>query len=133
MSRQATLCVSRRNAKVETGLRERYRGNIPEADFKIFCVSNKYYRDHRRYPKSAALPYLNLSGIIPMRKHFISIVSTVQHREATSYMEDKIPAFLGSLQLWVDSGANDSNTESKQLIRDALSVFEEIITEVKAI
>lgn len=39
-------------------------------------------------------------------------------------MCDAVPALLGSLQLWVDSGAGTAGAERKELIRSAVDQIE---------
>lgn len=76
------------------------------------------------------MPFLNLSGIIDLRKQCLSIVADSQLHAAKQYMQDAVPALLGSLQLWVDSGFGTSDAETKQSIRTALAKTKEQISAV---
>jgi len=86
-------------------------------DLRAFCVSNTMYWAHRDEDKSAAMPYLELSGLLDVRKHCISIVAESQLRAATRFILDDVPAHLGAVQLWVESGAGSINAEQKEAVR----------------
>lgn len=82
------------------------------------------YRDHRKKPKTVALPLLELSGILEVRKHCLSIVAESQLRAATEYLTNAIPAILGSLELWVESGSGTVEAEKKRVVREQLEEIE---------
>lgn len=87
---------------------------------KVFCVSNVEYWENRLKPKEKALPFLLLSGILEVRRDCISIVAESQFRAATEYMKSTIPALLGSIELWVQSGSGSVASERKEAIRNVL-------------
>lgn len=91
---------------------------------KVFCISNTDYWDHRDLPNDDALPFIELSGIIAVRKHCISMVGDSQHRIASKYIRESIPALLGDITLWVQSGAGSMSAERKQAVRETLNVLE---------
>jgi hypothetical protein len=97
---------------------------VPGNDLKVFCVSNAEYWEHRGSPKDDALPFLRLSGIISVRKHCISMVASSQLRIAMNYLNDDIPALLGGVQLWVQSGAGNVDAERREEIHQVLSTVE---------
>lgn len=119
-----SFLIRNRNQSVSEALRRLYGSRIPRADFRVFCVSNTDYWEHRDEPKDIALPYLQLSGVLEVRKHSISIVSQNQYRTATQFIKDDIPALIGSVDLWVQSGANSSSVEKKQAICNLLNELE---------
>jgi hypothetical protein len=82
------------------------------------------YRDHRRKPKAVAHPSLELSGILEVRKHCLSIVAESQLRATTEYLTNAIPAILGSVELWVESGSGSVEAENKRVIREQLEEIE---------
>lgn len=125
--------MSTRNEIVSNDLRELYEDRIPGDQLAVFCVSNKDYWDHRPLPEDQSRDILVLSGIIQLRKHCISIVSESQLQAATLYMEQKIPALLDSLQLWVQSGSGSLSVERKQVIRDTLSKVEKKLQKVRSL
>ena len=101
-----------------------YRERVPGCIVKVFCASNTEYWEHRALPRDTALPHLELSGILSIRKHCISIVADSQLRIATRYIKDDIPALLGDIELWVQSGAGNANAEQKEAIRQTLRALE---------
>ena len=101
-----------------------YRDKVPQNDLKVFCVSNTEYWENRGLPKDDALPFLQLSGIFTVRKHCISMVANSQLRIATKYIQADIPALLGDIKLWVESGAGTVNAEQKEKVRQTLNIVE---------
>lgn len=97
---------------------------MSDGRLRVFCISNKFYWDHRDLPKGDALPFLQLSGIIAVRRHCISIVADSQLRSATKYIRDSIPAILGDIALWVQSGSGTANAERNQVVRETLNALE---------
>jgi hypothetical protein len=114
--------MKKRNDKITADLAKVYRNSIPDANPRIFCVSNTDYWEYRNKPKEEALRYLELSGIIDMRRHVISIVAESKLRAATKFMKVDIPLNLGSIKIWVQSGTSSGSAESKSRIRDAVRV-----------
>lgn len=82
------------------------------------------YWEHRDSPRDEALPLLQLSGIIGVRRYCISIVANSQLRIAVKYIRDSIPALLGDIALWVQSGAGSVSAERKEAIRETLNTLE---------
>ena len=87
---------------------------------KVFCASNVEYWENRLKLKEKALPFLLLSGILEVRRDCISIVAESQFYAATEYMKSTIPALLGSIELWVQSGSGSVAAERKEAIRNIL-------------
>ncbi|KAM7189178.1 hypothetical protein V8F33_010180 [Rhypophila sp. PSN 637] len=121
---QDRYLITTRNERVKTRLRSEYRNTITGGNVKVFCVSNYLYWDHRNLSKDKALPWLELSGIIPLRKHCVAMVSDSQLRIATNYMDNDIRSLISSIELWVQSGAGTETAERKALVRETLDVIE---------
>lgn len=81
-------------------------------------------------PRDTALPYLQLSCILEVRKYCISIVANSQRRIATRYMRDEIPDLLAQLELWVQSGAGSADAERKEVVRCTLNELESRLKKV---
>lgn len=105
---------------VTQSLQRTYQDQITGSALKVFCVSNTEYWVLRQKPKEEALPVLRLSGILDVRKNCISIVAESQLCAATEYVKNTIPALLGSIELWVQSGSGSANAERKRDIRNVL-------------
>jgi len=123
--------INNRNEEVTGKLETQYRAQVPRATLRIFCVSNTIYWENRAKPRAEALPYLTLSGIIALRRHCISIVGQSQRRLAARYVNDEIPAFLGDVGLWLESGAGTIRAERKRAIRQALDALDSRLTRVR--
>jgi hypothetical protein len=119
-SRLKSYLITTRNQKVTDALRASYQNRIPGGNLPVFCVSNLEYWEHRTRPKEEALPFLRLSGILQVRKYCLSIVAESQLCAAIEYMTDAIPALLGSVELWVQSGSGSLSAERKQAMRNTL-------------
>jgi hypothetical protein len=104
---------------------------VPNNDVNVFCVSNLEYWKLRNSPKDDALSSLQLSGILSLRKHCISMVANSQLRTAMKYIQDSIPAALGDIELWVQSGAGSLDAERKEEMRKRLNTLEARLTRVR--
>lgn len=122
--------ITVRNDKVSRSVQDKYRSHPIAANPKTFCVSNRIYWSQREKPVSSALPYLQLSGILDLRRHCIGIVAESHLRATTEYIKDEIPAFLGSVALWVEAGFGNASTERKQQILEAVSTIQRELEEV---
>jgi hypothetical protein len=89
------LIVQLRNSKVSQRLRKEYRNHPLAAALSIFCVSNKIYWDNREKPDTTALPYLEFSGIIDLRRYCIGVVAQSRLQATRKFIKDEIPALLG--------------------------------------
>lgn len=111
-------------------LKKAYADKIPGGGFSTFCVSNRDYWQNRDKPKDVSMPFLELSGMIEVRRHCISIVDESQLRAARLYMQQRVPALLDSVQLWVQSGSGSLSAERKGAIRATLDEVEGVIRQV---
>jgi hypothetical protein len=122
--------VLTRNHLVSEQLRQAYAERVPGDDLAVFCVSNKHYWSKRDEPQDVARKFLELSGMIEVRKHCISIVAESQLHAATLYMQQEVPALLESVQLWVASGSGSLTAEKKHAIRSTLDKVERRLRQV---
>ncbi|KAI0440325.1 hypothetical protein F4803DRAFT_527987 [Xylaria telfairii] len=118
------LLVTTRNVIVEKKLVTLYIDAVPDNLLKVFCASNATYWDYRDKSKDEATPYLELSGILAIREHCMMIVSESQYTASEKYMRDNISAFLGELDLWVQSGKGSLSAENKEKVRNTLDTVE---------
>ncbi|KAM7200854.1 hypothetical protein V8F20_005096 [Naviculisporaceae sp. PSN 640] len=116
--------IGTRNKIVKTQLDGLYKDIIPEGNLKVFCVSNKLYWYHRQTARDKALPWLELSGIITLRRHCIALVSNSQLRMAKNYINNDVRALVSSVELWVQSGAGTETAERKALVKETLDLIE---------
>ncbi|KAI3549359.1 hypothetical protein CSPX01_02467 [Colletotrichum filicis] len=116
--------IKTRNTIITRQLRTAYEDKIPGGNLAVFCVSNILYWDERHKPRDVALPSLQLSGILALRKHCLGIIADSQLSIAKRYIDNDIPAILGEAALWVESGAGSAGAEQKLHIRDTLNVIE---------
>ncbi|UQC76138.1 uncharacterized protein CLUP02_17649 [Colletotrichum lupini] len=116
--------IKTRNAIVTRQLRTAYEDKIAGGNLAVFCVSNILYWDERHKPRDVALPSLQLSGILALRKHCLGIIADSQLSIAKRNIDNDIPAMLGEAALWVESGAGSTGAEQKLHIRDTLNLIE---------
>ncbi|KAF5678788.1 hypothetical protein FCIRC_6403 [Fusarium circinatum] len=112
--------ITNRNRIITDSLNTTYADRVT----RVFCVSNTIYWQNRTAKKSEAKRHLDLSGILQVRKHCISIVANSQRRIATQYMKDQIPALLADIELWVQSGARTASEERREALCQTLDSVE---------
>ncbi|KAH8883504.1 hypothetical protein GQ53DRAFT_699385 [Thozetella sp. PMI_491] len=122
--------IQTRNEIVSSELEKTYATKIRNNTLRVFCVSNILYWENRDRYQAEALPFLELSGILGLRKHCISIVAEAQYRAASLYMSHEIPTVLNSVQLWVESGSGSLTAERKASIRNALDKVDIVLKEL---
>lgn len=120
-----------RNAKVASHLSEQYRNHALAATLQTFCISNKLYWDNRQKAATVATPYLELSGIIELRRYCIGIVAQSRLRATKEFIKDEIPALLGSVHLWIEAGSGNASAEQKQRTLDAVSDMQRELNKVR--
>lgn len=116
--------ITTRNEVINAGLLELYRDGIPGGNLQVFCASNTLYWEHRGEPRDKAVPFLQLSGIIALRRHCVAMVAASQLRIARNYMENDVRSLVSSVELWVQSGAGTETAERKAVVRETLDVIE---------
>lgn len=116
--------ITERNALVESELQALYRDKILGGVLYVFCASNTLYWDKRDLrSRVRALPFLELSGIIAIRRHCMALVSESQLRAASKYLRDDIPNLLSNIKLWVQTGLESADAGRKQAVQEAISLF----------
>jgi hypothetical protein len=104
---------------------------IPGGNLHVFCASNTLYWENRDLkPPQVAATFLELSGIVTIRRHCMNLVAESQLRIATSYLRDDIPNLLSNVEVWVRTGAGTADAEKKRVIREALDQFEDQLRSV---
>ncbi|KAK4220911.1 hypothetical protein QBC38DRAFT_493173 [Podospora fimiseda] len=122
--------VTIRNDWVTSELKKRYQvSTTAEVELQVHCVSNTHYWDHRHDPKDKAMPYLELSGIISLRRHCVSLVSQEKYRLVKRYLQGEIPGFLGEMELWIQAGTTSAQGEEKKLIREIVEEISSVLWE----
>ncbi|KAH7084158.1 hypothetical protein FB567DRAFT_528499 [Paraphoma chrysanthemicola] len=124
--------VELRNAKVSNGLQKEYRDHPIAASLGIYCIDNELYREHRNKPVDDALPYLISSGILDLRRYCIGLVAQSRRQEMKTFIKDKIPALIGSVELWIDNGSGDASAESRKRVLDAVSAIQSEFDKLKS-
>jgi hypothetical protein len=116
--------VERRNYRVATQLLEKYTDDVQLGDLRIFCVSNKEYFEHRYDDQAWAEPRLALSGIVNLRKYCHSIPAEAQFAAASAFIENDVPAFIGSLRQWAVGGMDEVGQEKAQELQQLVNDIE---------
>jgi hypothetical protein len=124
------LIVDLRNSKVSRGLRKAYCKDPNATSLSIFCVSNKDYWDNRNRPAHIALEYLQLSGILELRRYCIGVVAQSRLQATQTFIKDGIPALIGSVELWVEAGSGNASAESKQRVLHAVATIQQEVDKV---
>jgi hypothetical protein len=123
--------VELRNNKVSLDLRQQYCNGPIATSLSIFCVSNSTYWDNRKKPSDVALPCLEFSGIIDLRRYCIGVVAQSRLEATRKFIKDEIPALLGSIELWIDAGSRNASAESKQKVLDAVAGMQTELDKVR--
>ncbi|KAH5431380.1 hypothetical protein HBI38_166430 [Parastagonospora nodorum] len=123
------LLVGLRNPFVTASVRKQYQDYLNGTKLSIFCVSNTMYWKHRERPANVSLDDLKLSGILELRRHCLGIVASSQLAAFKSLIEDEVPAFLGSMKLWVKAGSSGTSAQRIQIMTDAVSRVEQALKE----
>lgn len=83
-------------------------------------------------PRDDALPSLELSCILDLRKHCLSIVADTQLEAVKQLVVNDIPALVGDVALWVQSGAGSTDAEHKRAVREILDEVERRLKKVNS-
>lgn len=116
--------IRTRNRHVVDELRTEYTAQTQGEFLNVFCVGNKMYLDKRNMDKSVSWRYLDLSGIIEVRRHLVGLVGESQLRTSKIFLDRQVPALLRDVEIWVQSGAGSASAEEKQAVRDVLGKVE---------
>jgi hypothetical protein len=113
-----------RNTKVEQSLRQTYNKYAVGARLNVSCVSNTLYWKNRQASAQDAQPFLQLSGILALRRHCIGIVADSHLHATVEYIRNEVPAFVGSVELWVQAGSGTASVERKEQILAAVDAIQ---------
>jgi hypothetical protein len=133
LDRLSHYIINIRNRDVSSHLQSLYNSDLREGNLKTFCISNTIYWQERDKPTQKALPFLNLSGIIELRRYCIGIVAESHLKETINYMKNEIPTLLNSVQIWIDASLGDANAERKQEILNTVSAIQRELDEVRSL
>lgn len=122
--------IRTRNRHVVDELRTEYTAQTQGEFLNVFCVGNKMYLDKRNMDKSVSWRYLDLSGIIEVRRHLVGLVGESQLRTSKIFLDRQVPALLRDVEIWVQSGAGSASAEEKQAVRDVLGKVEKKLEKV---
>ncbi|KAL4906823.1 hypothetical protein BDW74DRAFT_176430 [Aspergillus multicolor] len=111
-----TLLIEARNESTTRHLLRQYQPNV-----RVFCVSSKLYAKHRGVVGEQAAEYIRLSGITGLRQYCQSIPAEAQLRATSTFLRDRMPALLGSLNQWVLAGSNAVTVERASTLRRVLN------------
>ena len=118
--------ITTRNESVVNNLRQIYQPTVRD----VFCTSKPLYWDYRDERREVALRWLQLSGIIRLRRHCLSLVAERQLQDASTFMRDRIPSLVSEIDLWVRSGSGRIAAETRQQVREAARAVEHILQRV---
>ncbi|KAF4771133.1 hypothetical protein HAV15_012667 [Penicillium sp. str.  len=107
--------INRRNLNVSRELRRKYD------DIQVFCVSNTLYSEHRNSDPTQADRYLELTGIRELRRYCQLVPAEAQMRATTAFLEDEVPAMVGSIRQWALSGTDPVTAEKAAQLRRILN------------
>jgi hypothetical protein len=68
-----------------------------------------------------------------LRRYCIGIVAESRLSATKRFIKDGIPAFLGSVELWIQAGSGNASAERKQEILDAVSDIHQKLDEVSTL
>lgn len=119
-----------RNDRVSSAVRKQYKDKLPKDMLRVFCVSNKKYWKARPMSASQAQPHLQLSGILALRRYCIGVVAESHYQATKDFVNDDIPAFVASLQSWLQAGLGSSSAEKKKEVQQTLTLIQDELSEV---
>ncbi|KAJ5424831.1 hypothetical protein N7445_010804 [Penicillium cf. griseofulvum] len=107
--------INRRNLNVSRELRRKYD------DIQVFCVSNTLYSEYQNSDPIQADRYLELTGIRELRRYCQLVPAEAQMRATTAFLEDEVPAMVGSIRQWALSGTDPVTAEKADQLRRVLN------------
>ncbi|KAJ5788562.1 hypothetical protein N7457_003552 [Penicillium paradoxum] len=116
-----SFLINRRNLKVSRDLARKYE------EVQVFCVSNTLYSDHRAGESIRAEEYLDLTGIRELRRHCQLVPAEAQMRATSAFLEDEVPAMVGSLRQWALSGTDSVTAEKAAALHRVLNQSQEAL------
>ncbi|XP_014552738.1 hypothetical protein COCVIDRAFT_109543 [Bipolaris victoriae FI3] len=119
-----------RNTSVTAKLHHKYKDLEAAKRPKIFCVSHILYTDNRTGTSAVHLAAIRISGIPDLRRHCIGIIAESHYRISKQLIDHELPAFLGSVELWVNSGGGNATSEQRR-IREILPKIDGYLLQVR--
>lgn len=116
--------ITRRNINVSRELAKKYDG------VGVFCVSNTLYSEHRDDDATQVDAYLDLTGIRELRRHCQLVPAEAQMCATSAFLEDEVPAMVGSLRQWALSGTDPVTAEKAAALRRVIDQSEEALRRV---
>jgi hypothetical protein len=116
--------INRRNLNVSRELARKYE------DVRVFCVGNELYSELRAGDPTQADRYLDLTGIRELRRYCQLVPAEAQMRATTAFLEDEVPAMLGSICQWALSGTDPVTAEKAAALRRVLNQSQEALRRV---
>ncbi|KAJ5295831.1 hypothetical protein N7508_010652 [Penicillium antarcticum] len=113
--------IHRRNLNISRELRRKYDS------VEVFCVSNTLYSEHRNGDPTQADRYLDLTGIRDLRRYCQLVPAEAQMRATTAFLEDEVPAMVGSIRQWALSGTDPVTAEKAAELRRVLNESQEAL------
>ncbi|PWY94991.1 hypothetical protein BO94DRAFT_456160 [Aspergillus sclerotioniger CBS 115572] len=113
-----SFLVTRRNTSVTKSLLDAWGDRA-----RIFCVSNKLYSDYRENDPQVH-DYLSLSGVRELRQYCQSVPADAQFRATVAYLQNELPALLGSISQWGLAGSSTMTVARAEVLRDVLAKAE---------
>ncbi|KAF4273055.1 hypothetical protein CNMCM8812_008067 [Aspergillus fumigatus] len=114
--------IVRRNKRIAESLLQ-----ATENQARVFCVSNTLYKDYRANDHEQANEYLELSGIRELRRYCQSVPAEAQLRATESFLQNQVPALLGSLTQWALAGSDAVPVGQADVLRDVLNEAEQTL------
>ncbi|GLA14395.1 hypothetical protein AnigIFM62618_000774 [Aspergillus niger] len=115
--------ITRRNTSVTNSLMNAWGEKA-----RVFCVSNKLYSDHREDDRRQTNGYLALSGIQELRRYCQSVPADAQFQATVSYLQNDVPALLGSITQWTLAGTSTVTMGRAEVLRRVLAEAESTLT-----
>lgn len=81
--------------------------------------------------REQAQKYIQLSGIVQLRRYCQSVPAEAQWRATATFLEAQVPAFLGSVSQWTLSAPGSISAGRAAALRMILGVEESTIKRVK--
>lgn len=115
-----------RNANVTAKLKTKYQSTVGV----VYCVGNHLYRDHRDVPGETPRKWLDLSGIIALRRHCLGLMAERQLEDATAFMKDDLPNLVTDISLWVQASSGKITEKTRKQVHEACQEVEILLQDV---
>ncbi|KAJ5726029.1 uncharacterized protein N7483_007386, partial [Penicillium malachiteum] len=113
--------IIQRNEKVSRELLEEH------TDIRVFCVSNTLYTKWRASRTHQAEAYVNLSGILELRRYCQLVPAEAQLLATRTFFDHEVHGLLLSLRQWVLAGADSVTAERATALRRLIGNVEKAL------